>query len=64
MKAPDTPSHTLDKDGYPSETAFCISGRYREEADEGGEEGCAFSPRGANLKEREGQHIALLRRGH
>ena len=53
-----------EKDGYLLKTAFCVSGRYPEEADKGGEEGRAFCPRGANLKERKGQHIALLRQGH
>ena len=58
-------SHPASKRfGYLSETAFCVSGTYPEEAEKGGEEGCSFSSRGANPKEREGQHIALLRRGH
>ena len=54
----------FEKDGHLSETAFRVSGRYPEEADKGGEEACPFSRRGADPEEREGQHIALLRRGH
>ena len=34
----------LEKDGYLSETALCVSGKYPKKADKGGEEGCAFSP--------------------
>ena len=39
-------------------------GRYPKKADEGGEEGCSFSPRGSDCQEREGQYIAHLRCGH
>ena len=34
----------LEKGGYLSETALCVSGIYPKKADKGGEEGCPFSP--------------------
>ena len=49
---------------YLSETALCVSGRYPEQAHEGGEEGCSFSSQRSDSQKREGQLIAHIRCGH
>ena len=53
----------LEKGGYLPEAALCVSERYPEKADKGGEEGCSFSPRESASQEREGRHITHLRCG-
>ena len=54
----------LKNDGYLTETALCVSGRYPKKADKGGEEDCSSSPRRSASQEREGRHIAIVRCGH
>ena len=54
----------LEKDGYLPETALCVSRKYSKKADEGGEEGCSFSPPGIGSSRKEGPLIAHSRCGH
>ena len=53
------PPH-LEKDGYLSETARCVS-EIAQKSQKGGEEGYSFTPGGSASQEREGKYIANLR---